>query len=76
MKVLLLAFIGAAFVGFVLAFELPDLVKVIPPSGFQPAAIVILRAAPEMARVCADVPEGTLPCRTAAEFREWVRQRK
>jgi hypothetical protein len=68
--------IGVALgVGLSEAFQVTEWVKVIPPSGFQPPAVVILASAPARAQVCAEVERGLTACRGVDEFRVWVRER-
>jgi hypothetical protein len=52
-----------------------SLVKIIPASasGLQPSAVVVLWDAPEETQLCAEVQAGPTPCRSAKEFREWVK---
>lgn len=50
-------------------------VRVIPPSGFQPPAIVITEQTPGKVQVCDDGPSGLAHCRGVDELRDWLRQR-
>jgi hypothetical protein len=70
------AFVASMLVGVVLA-SIPEVVRVVPPSGYQPLAIVVLSEAPSDALVCSDprLTGGLLSCRPVSEFRTWVRER-
>jgi ABC-type cobalamin transport system permease subunit len=72
-----LAFIGILYVVLVPAQGLQTpAVKFLPAQGYSPDTVVVRAALHDEALVCAELPRGTVSCRTVGELRKWVQERK
>ena len=49
-------------------------VKFLQPSGWQPAAVVLMPQTPENIRICLEREQGLTSCRSVEEFKIWVTQ--
>ena len=77
----ILIIVAIVFLVYVALFAQPQMsvqnyVKFLQPSSYQPPTIVILQHTPETVQICAERFEGLTSCRSAADFRLWVQQRK
>ena len=71
---LIAAIVFAVLIGY--AFAAAQNVKSMPASGFLPETVTIRATMPDDGQVCAEPRAGGLvACRSAAEFRKWVRER-
>lgn len=70
-------FVTAGVVAVGQAPQAPASLKAIPAQGYTPESWVLTADAPDRLLLCA-APKGggTLACRTAGEFRTWVRERQ
>lgn len=51
-------------------------VKFLPAAGYTPDTVVVRDSLAPAALVCAELPRGTVACRTVGELRTWVQERK
>lgn len=82
MKNLITVVLIAAGVAFLIAScdllyaqsPLQSYVKLLPPSGWQPPAIIIQPSTPDSVRLCLEREQGLTACRSVEEFKIWVTQ--